>query len=191
MESAAGIQPARLSHLPFWLTEERVDRITASGAKYALTSAAMLTVIACLPRAFAYGAFTAAMVLYMGVGAHALRRWKTERGLWMLAIVIAWPVAAIFFMFIEHELRPLIGGWLLQAQPAVRIKPGEVARIIGLTVDSCLAAHVLWLQLRLYATVTYCNWHVKRSDWEKVGADYFRRWQESKLSRADDGSRRR
>jgi hypothetical protein len=89
------------------------------------------------------GLVTGLMLLISGLGAFGYRRWLRERGLWMLAALSLAAYGPLYVMIQYDNIKRHLNG-----PPAV---------VWGMTIDSIVAAGVVWQMIRFLASVVWYN----------------------------------
>jgi hypothetical protein len=89
------------------------------------------------------GVVSGFMLLMFGGCTLGLRAWLRERGLWMLAAVALCAFLPLYAMMEWDAIK--------------RNANGPNPRLVGLGWDTAFAASVVWLQVRLLATVIRVN----------------------------------
>jgi hypothetical protein len=65
-----------------------MDRIVAHRFTLLIAGLAMMALPFALPRGWGFGLFSGFMLVSLGIYGVAFRRWRTEPGLWMLAVLL-------------------------------------------------------------------------------------------------------
>ena len=141
------------------LSEPRIDAIVSHGRRIILVGTApfgMAVVFQVFhlawPEGWRFG-LTGFMVLSLGIYALALRRWRTDPGLWMLAVFLTLSLGTCFGYFEwlawQSLLEPLA--------PNLAARPRTWAEI-GYGLDCSLALVVFGRIVRFTASVAVANW---------------------------------
>jgi hypothetical protein len=95
---------------------------------------------------FDHGTVTGFLAIGLGASGGAFTKWRSERGLWMLAILFLLMNAFVYFCFCFGQVRDALRGVL----------PDNIA----LTVDVSLGALLLLVQMRFLVRVARANYYV-------------------------------
>jgi hypothetical protein len=138
------------------MKESHVDWIIRHRTGLLLGGFSLIGLAFALPPAWKGGGLTAFTLIAFGVYGYALRQWRTDPGLWMLATLIAvllTPCAAYFEIQVwKHWLAPA------QAIPAPR---AEAERLL-FPIDAVIAVYLLILTVRFAASASIYNWRRTR-----------------------------
>lgn len=143
--------------MTFFLTEAEIDRVISRRRSYLIVGAGWMTLPFLLPKGCGFG-LTGFMVLSLGIYAARLRRWRTEPGLWMLALFLT---ASLGWGFAYFETQRVIGlfeedgGNLFQKRPTLADW--------GFAADACLALSRFGGIVSLTGSVARANWARTRS----------------------------
>jgi hypothetical protein len=123
------------------LSPRVVDRTVRRAGRTSLSGVLLMTLA--IGWLHGVGFVTGLMLLMSGGSALGFRRWLRERGLWMLAALSLTVYGPLFIMIEYDNLRRHLNG-----PPAV---------VWGMTIDSVVAAGVLWQMNRFLASVIWYN----------------------------------
>ena len=143
----------------FLLTEAKVDRIIQNRKRFFLGGLLIFLVPLLLPQPWGISVsapFTSFMLMIFGVYGFAFRSWRSNPGLWMLAVLITLANSACL-LFYEYE----------QYKSLFVVEPGQPARQlnwIGLkfVLDSTLALLIYAKVVKFAATVSIENWKMTK-----------------------------
>lgn len=143
----------------FRLSEHEADRVVALSPRHIAIGLALVLLPTVLPTKFALacgGAGLGFALLGLGVYGAALRKWRFDPGLWMLAtFLVLWltPCYGYFgFLYLRAILAP---------GPAGQLKRLDWVEIRSLA-ELALMFAVLWKQVRFAYSVMVYNWSVTR-----------------------------
>jgi hypothetical protein len=124
-----------------YLRPETVAWLVRRGYWFALLGAILLTLA--LGPLRDVGIVSGLMLILCGGCAGGFRQWRTERGLWMLALVALFAWLPLYAIFQWEAIKLGING--------------QNPRRVLLACDAALAASVVWLQVRFLITVARVN----------------------------------
>ena len=109
-----------------------------------------------LPQGWSFG-LSGFMVLNLGIYASALRRWRTESGLWMLALFLTLMLGACWGYFEFWSLQSLFEA------PVPNVGQRKQGwRQVGFTIDSGIALALFGNVVRFAASVVVANWRATK-----------------------------
>lgn len=135
------------------LQNEKIDRIVSHWRRYLFASVVVILVVAALPAGLKTGGFSGFMLFSLGIYGMALRKWRSEPGIWMLAaflVTVLVPICAYF----EY--------WHWQSLFA-RNPNGFTWDEIRKSLDALIALHLLFECIRLAVSVAIKNWKYSRA----------------------------
>ena len=138
------------------INEAWIERTVARRRTYLRAAAGWLTLALLLPAGFRMPAgfgfgLTWFMILNLGIYGAALRRWRTEPGLWMLATFLALFLGACWCAFMVERLRT----WGNAPQQPPRPQTwAEIGYAIDASIALVLFGRVVWFA----ASVAVANW---------------------------------
>jgi hypothetical protein len=97
---------------------------------------------------FGVGAITAVFTMGLGASAGSLQKWKSERGLWMLACVFLVPLVVFYVCWMTNNVLDQLRG----AQPAG----------LAIVLDAAAATLVMQAQIRFLINVGRQNYQYSR-----------------------------
>lgn len=140
------------------LTEPQIDRVILHRRALMLGGLAFMSLAVTLPRGWGCGFFSGFMLCSLGVYGIAFRKWRTEPGIWMLAVlltVILGPGWLYFECLHWHGLFAAPPG-----KPGARRFTWDQLR---LSLDCTIALLIFAFTIKLAATVTIENWNRTRA----------------------------
>ncbi len=143
----------------FLLTEAKLDRIIWNRNRLFLGGLIIFLIPFFLPKPWGISVsapFTGFMLMSFGVYAFAFRSWRSNPGLWMLAVFITLANGACLF-FYEYE----------QYKSLFVVEPGKPARPLNwnglkFVLDSTLALLIYSRVVKFAATVSIENWKITK-----------------------------
>lgn len=147
----------------FFLPISRVDFYTRHSGAFFCLGVLLLAQPFVLPRGWGVGVFTGFALLSLAIYAFAFRRWRTEPGLWMLALmlVVLWTRCWVVFEF--GHWKSVFAKVVAQPAPA-----GLTWQQIRFLIDAVLGLSVMAESIRLALTVARENWRVSRELKQKM-----------------------
>jgi len=144
------------------LDEQRIDAAISKARFYFLLGVAMFVACAYLPEDLKVP-FTAFTTFQLGIYPLALRAWRTDPGLWMLAGFLTFFIGSIYLFFEYEKLMSLLG----QPPPGVfQPRFGRLKSVV-FAADSTLALILYARVVRFAASVAVLNWKLTRSGMTK------------------------
>jgi hypothetical protein len=138
----------------FRSSESAIDQSIANARLY-LSLGLFLTVIPLtLPGGWAFGLISGFMLFSLGIYSLAFRRWRTEPGLWMMAVLLTVTLGPCWLYFEFLHVRGLV------FQPAARRFNGNQLRLF---IDSIVALLLFSRIIKLAIGVSIENWKRTRS----------------------------
>jgi hypothetical protein len=92
----------------FRLSESAIDQSIANARHYLLLGLLLTVVPLTLPGGLAFGLFSGFMLFSLGIYSRAFRRWRTEPGLWMLAVFLTVMLGPCWLYFEFLHVRGLV-----------------------------------------------------------------------------------
>lgn len=143
----------------FLLTEAKVDQIIRNRKRFFLGGLLIFLVPLLLPQPWGMSCsapFTSFMLMIFGVYGFALRSWRSNPGLWMLAVLITLANSACL-LFYEYE----------QYKSLFVAEPGQPPRRLNwnglkFVLDSTLALLIYAKVVKFAATVSIHNWEMTK-----------------------------
>jgi hypothetical protein len=135
------------------LQNEKIDRIVGHWRRYLLASVVVILVVIALPMRLKTGGFTGFMLFSLGIYAMALRKWRSEPGIWMLAaflVAVLVPICATFEFWHWQSVFAKKPNWFAW---------DEIRR----SLDALVALHLLFECVRLAMSVAIKNWRYTRT----------------------------
>jgi len=137
----------------FRLNEWEIDRVILHRHKLFFAGLALMSLPFTLPRGWGFGFFSGFMLVSLGIYGVALRKWRTEPGLWMLAILLTITLGPCWAYFEFLHWRGLF------AEPARK----QAARVITwdqlrLSIDTIIALTLFARTVKLAVGVSIENW---------------------------------
>jgi hypothetical protein len=142
----------------FRYRESEIDRIVDRRWGYFFAGLVAWLLLAALPSGFKFGGILGFAMITFALYAAAMRRWRTDPGLWMLALFLTLSLGACYgFFAVEHYwgvFAPQPG------KPAVgRIDWSEVLFF----TDVCCGLVVFKRQVKFSLSVAILNWQQTRN----------------------------
>ncbi len=141
------------------LSDNQIDRVIHNHRRMFFGGLAWFALMLALPipKPFKIGFFTSFAILGYGEFAFVLQRWRTDRGLWMLAMFLAVMYALIVGALEYEQIRPLlkpagIGGMVPNGWDEFR-----------LAVDGTFCLLVFGKFVRFAFSVAVRNWQLTHS----------------------------
>lgn len=139
------------------LEDTQVDRIARQRRTAFLGGLGLLALAFLLPQESKFGAISGFMLLSLGIYGTAFRNWRTEPGLWMLALFLTVLFGTMLAVIEYNALKALL------APPDHPIRNVTTWSKIRLSIDGSIAL-LLWGRIvKLAATVARRNWQLTRS----------------------------
>lgn len=134
------------------LDEARLDRVVSRRRDWLLGGAFVMSLVMIAPRGWGFG-LTGFTALSLGVYASALRRWRTEPGLWMLALFLTLTIGGSWAFFEFGSLANLLDRG--NGNPA---GPPMSWSEIGCAADASLALLLGGRGVWFLASIAVANW---------------------------------
>lgn len=137
----------------FRLSEYETDRIVSRWARCFLGGLALMVLSFAMPPAWPrFGGILGFALFGLGAFSIGLRRWRSEPGLWMLAVLLVVLLTPCYGYFTYREVvNAFFPGPGKQAA-------GRGWQQISFSIEVPLALHVFWRQVRLAYSVAVLNW---------------------------------
>lgn len=126
--------------------------IVANRLRSVLLGLALLVIPRVIAPGQSIGALTGFTLYAFGIFALALKRWRSEPGLWMLATLL-FVVYSPVYVYFQYQSTVLVFNNVLQ-------KPGLNGFQLASTLDGCIALVVFGALVRFLMTVVVRNWQV-------------------------------
>jgi hypothetical protein len=141
----------------FLLTELQIDRIVGHRRAFLVSGLALMVVPFFLPRGWGIGFFSGFLLLSLGIYGAAFQKWRSEPGLWMLAVLLTATLGP-FWAYLQYRQWRRV---LLQApvNPGGRVDTWDQFR---LSVDTGIALFLLTTVVRFAMSVAIENRHRSR-----------------------------
>lgn len=140
------------------LTDAQIDKIVCRYRRHTILGLTLIMLPFVLPRGWGAGFFSGYMLFSLGVYSLWFRNWRTEPGLWMLAVflTIVLGTSWIFFeaLYWQGILRPPVAKEVGKA-----LQWDQILLSIDTTVALLLFANIV----RLTATIAVENWRRTRN----------------------------
>jgi len=146
------------------LDEAKLDRFVARWRSSLMVGGVLLSLSFHLPKGWGF-ALTGFTVLSQGIYAFALRRWRTEPGLWMLALFLTLSLGGSWTYF-----ECLSWGNLFNRAAGNLTGPRMTWQQVGFAMDYSLALLLFRRVVALAASVTVANWFLTRPHSGKTGS---------------------
>jgi hypothetical protein len=135
------------------LSETQIDWHVANRNAYLLGGLAMASQPFWLPQGFRFGVLIGFVLLSLSIYAFVLRRWRTEPGLWMLALVIVVGWTPGYFLFEwKHIVKVLDRVRAMQQQGAF-----DFAQLIRM-LEIALGLSLMGTSILFAISVAIQNW---------------------------------
>ncbi len=138
----------------FRLSELAIDHSIANARLYLLVGLLLTVIPLTLPGGWAFGLFSGFMLFSLGIYSLAFRRWRTEPGLWMLAVLFTVTLGPCWLYFEFLHLHGIV------FQPAPRKLNWNQLRLF---IDSVVALLLFSHIVKLAIGVSIENWKRTRS----------------------------
>jgi len=135
------------------LTESQIDRIIRHRRAYLLGGLTLMSLPFVLPRGRGIGLFSGFMLFSLGIYGLALQKWRTDPGLWMLAVLLSATLGPCWVYFEYLQWRDVFAP--PAANQAGRAAPWDQIRF---SVDAVMALLLFGTAVKLAATVAMENW---------------------------------
>lgn len=132
------------------LSEQQIDRVIRYRRSFMFFGLTTMALPMILPQGWAFGLFSGFMLFSLGVYGASFRKWRTESGIWMLAVFLTALLGPCWLYF---EVLHWRGFWV---RPAAR--PINVKFAIDAIVALLIFAHIVKLTL----SVAIENWNRTR-----------------------------
>jgi hypothetical protein len=147
------------------LDENRLDRIVANWRRNMVVGIALMSLPFILPNGWGIGGLTGFMILSLGIYAAALDQWRTEPGLWMLALILTVVQGGSWGYFECLSLQSIFDG-----QGAMQAPRKWAWEHLRFSIDSAVAIALFGEVARFVASVAVANWRLTQSDAKKHAA---------------------
>jgi hypothetical protein len=131
------------------LTEPQIDGIVDHRRRLMIVGLTVMILAIAVPRGWGIGLFSGFMLFSLGIYGIAFRRWRTERGVWMLAVFLTVTLAPCWAYFEALNLRGLFD------RPAAVAMNWDKLR---LSIDCIVALMLFARAISLAITVAIENW---------------------------------
>lgn len=132
----------------FILHDDKIDHVVTHWKRCLLASLIVFVVVAALPRDLKTGVFSGFMLLSLGIYGWALRRWRSEPGVWMLAALLVLLLGPICIAF-EYS------HW----QSVFARNPNRFTwKEMRVSIDAIVALDLLFECVRFAFSVAVKNW---------------------------------
>jgi len=138
------------------LTETQVDRIVCNRRALALGGLLLMVLALGLPNGLGFGGLTGFMLLSLASYGLTFRKWRTDPGLWMLAVLITVLLGPGWAYLEFLQLRGLL------VKPAANLAGRPLTwEKMRVWLDASVAMVLFAITVRFAVTVAFENW--KRS----------------------------
>jgi hypothetical protein len=137
----------------FRFTEPQIDRIIGHRHRLLLIGSTAMALPFLLPRGWGFGFLSGLMLWSLGIYGFKFRRWRTEPGVWMLAVLLTVLLGPCWLYFEALYWRSILD------QPAARALTWAQ---IGLAIDAIGALVLLGRIVKLASSVAIENWQRTR-----------------------------
>jgi hypothetical protein len=142
----------------FLMSDDQIDRTVAHFGRNFFCGIALVVLAIKLPADWRSGIFSGVQLFSLGIYAACLRNWRTERGIWMLALLLTVTLSPLWIL-LEYQhfesvfLRPFAN------QPPQRVDPprGTLSEQIRFTIDATIALMIYAKVIRLVSSVAVRN----------------------------------
>lgn len=132
----------------FILSDDKIDRIVSHWQRYLFASLMVIVVVAVLPRGLKTGIFAGFMLFSLGIYGMAFRKWRSEPGAWMLAMLLVLtlgPICTAFEFWHWQSVFARNPNWFTWKE-------------LRVSIDAIVALHLLFECVRLAISVAIKNW---------------------------------
>jgi hypothetical protein len=134
------------------LNEAQIEHIVAGRRTFLVAGICLLALPFFLPTGWGFG-LTGFMVLCLGILASAVSAWRTEPGLWMLAMFLTLVLGGSWGYFEFLSLQGIF------AEPGPRLVQQKMTwEQVGFATDSGVALPLFGWVARFVASVAIANW---------------------------------
>lgn len=136
------------------LADHRIDRIIGYQRVLMLGGSGWIAVLCLLPRGWVIGGFTAFMLFALGLFGFAFRKWRTDPGLWMLALLVGGGegTCCAYFEYLQYDS-------LFNQVPAAQAWPRGWDEF-RFAVDAAISLALLGKLVRFAISVAVRNWQL-------------------------------
>jgi hypothetical protein len=139
------------------LTEAQIEQVIRCRRATLLGGVALVALAIALPRGWGCGLFSGFMLFSLGIYGVAFRKWRTEPGLWMLAILLTATLGPCWAYFEFMHWRGLLSA-VLGNQRARQLTWDQ----LRVSIDCVVALLLIARAIKLAATVAIENWRRTR-----------------------------
>jgi len=132
----------------FILDDHKIDRIVTHWKRYLFGGLMVIAIVVMLPRGWQIGILSGFMLFSLGIYGMALRRWRSDPGLWMLAALLVFslgPCSAYFEFLQWHSVFTKNRNWFSWDE-------------IRVSIDAIVALYLLLECVKLAVSVAIKNW---------------------------------
>ena len=138
------------------LSETAIDRVIASCGYAFFIGLALLAQVFLLPAGWGFGVLPGFMLFGLGIYGFAFRKWRTEPGLWMLALFLFIVLGFIYAYFAVID----INARFMQPAARAQLPPGwSDLRMVG---EAGIGLALFQYQVRFFLSVLIQNWQRTR-----------------------------
>jgi hypothetical protein len=140
----------------YLLSDTQVDNYVNWWRRIFLIGLFVLVLPFLLPHGWGIGLFTGFMLMSLGIYAVWFRNWRSERGLWMLAVLLVLGLGPCWIFFEYLSFRSL---FLKKANGGAMVFGwGEIRFVIDSSIALAIFAHIV----KFSASVGIKNWRYTR-----------------------------
>ena len=137
----------------FRLTERQINRVILNRGECFFAGLALMALPFVLPHGWRFGMFSGFMLLSLSLYGFALRKWRTEPGLWMLAVLLTITIGPCWAYFEFLHWWGLLAG-LARKQAAHAITWDQ----LRFSIDAVIALTLFAGIVKLAVGVSIENW---------------------------------
>ncbi len=138
-------------------SENTIDSITRSHLVFIIAGVVFLLLPFAMPSEVKVGFLIGYSLLSLGIYAVALKKWRTEPGLWMLAVLLIVLLGAVYGFFAYDRYT---SEWGLVNLPEEK---RFFSKVVFLPLEVIVSFSICWTHIRFAYSVALSNWERTRS----------------------------